>query len=406
MNRDCFVAVSDRLPEPCLLLEPSFTVVAANRAARRTVGVEEGASLLERAADPEAARRYLNLASRSPERLPGSLPMRGDAGPPWRCEASRVVTPAPDPDLVFLRLVGSAAAHGRFTALDDQITKLHREIRRRIALEEERERLLEGERQARRDAEEANRLKDEFLAAVSHELRTPLHAVTGWLSLLRTSQEPELVRQALEVIERNVAAQTKLTEDLVDVSRVISGRMRLSLQPIDLTEIVRQAIDSARPAAEGKNQRLELIANSGDCLVNADPERMLQVVWNLLSNATKFTPKGGRIQVVVRRVNSHCEILVSDTGDGISPDVLPFVFDRFRQGDGSTTRRHGGLVAGDRDADHRDAPSERLQRGVHPRVRDRHGGPVQQLLQELLLGLGTGAALSFAAVRVLQPPLH
>jgi signal transduction histidine kinase len=346
LNRECFIAVTDRLGEPVFLLDLTFRVVAANRAAHRVVEVRDGDRLLEHVTEPEAVAGYLRLASRSGAPTPGNMTLLTDREQPWRCEASRLGPAEEGGDHLFLRLRGIAAARSRFIALNDQIAMLHAEIRRRTALEEERERLLQGEREARQEAEQANRLKDEFLAAVSHELRTPLHAVTGWLSLLRSNPQPDIYERALEVIERNVAAQSKLTEDLVDVSRVISGRMRLSLQPVDLSEIVRQAVDSVRPAAEARQQRIEMIANAGDCLVHADPERMLQVVWNLLSNATKFTPKRGRIQVVVRRVNSHCEILVSDTGEGISREMLPYVFDRFRQGDATTTRRHGGLGLG------------------------------------------------------------
>ena len=354
MKRESFLTFADRFAEPIVLLDATFTVVAANRAARRDAGMVEGAPFLDRVAQPDAVRRYLRLASRSTGPTPGGLTLAAGDARRWHCEASRVGGTQGGEDAgaedfsdgIFLRLRAGDAASSRFTALNDQIAHLHAEVRRRQTLEEERERLLERERAARRDAEEANRLKDEFLAAVSHELRTPLHAVTGWLSLLRANPSGELLERALEVIERNVAAQTKLTEDLVDVSRVISGRLKVNLQPVDLSDIVRQAIDSARPAAETKNQRVELIANTGDCVVHADAERLLQVVWNLLSNATKFTPKGGRIQVVVRRVSSHCEIVVSDTGEGIPAAVLPYVFDRFRQGDGSTTRRQGGLGLG------------------------------------------------------------
>lgn len=346
MTPETFQEVADRVTEPMLLLAGSGSVVACNQPAHRALGVAVGDSLPQRAEDPEQVSRFLVLASRSTQPLPGALRLRDDGGERWRCDACLVGEAEAAGPLVFVHLRSGSRAATRFAALNRQIEQLHEEIRRRQALEVEREALLAGERQARREAQEANRLKDEFLAAVSHELRTPLNAITGWLSLLRESPSPDLFQRALDVFDRNVAAQVQLTEDLVDVSRVITGRMRLDLQPIDLATVVRQAIDSALPAAESKNLRLELIADPGGCTINADPDRILQVVWNLLSNATRFTPKGGKIQVVLRRVNSHVEIVVSDTGLGIPAEVLPYVFDRFRQADGSTTRRHGGLGLG------------------------------------------------------------
>ena len=208
------------------------------------------------------------------------------------------------------------------------------------------ERALDAERAARAEAEAANRAKDEFLATVSHELRTPLNAVYGWARMLQAGQIDGDPSQALDAIVRNADVQVQLIDDLLDVSRVITGKMRLDVRPIDLREVVDRALEAIRPAAAAKDIRLQGVLDPRAGPVIGDPARLQQVVWNLLANAVKFTPKGGRVQVHLQRVNSHVEIIVSDTGQGISPAVLPFVFDRFRQADSSSTRRHGGLGLG------------------------------------------------------------
>ncbi|MCA1555963.1 MAG: PAS domain S-box protein, partial [Acidobacteria bacterium] len=198
-----------------------------------------------------------------------------------------------------------------------------------------------------REAQEVNRLKDEFLATLSHELRTPLTAVLGWTRLLGTDQLDEATRKrALETIERNAQSQVQLIDDILDVSRVIRGKLRLNVRPVELTNVIEAAVDSVRPAAEAKGIRLQVVLDSHAGPVSGDPDRLQQIVWNLLSNAIKFTPKEGRVQVLLARVNSHLELTVSDTGEGIEEAFLPFVFDRFRQADPSTTRKHGGLGLG------------------------------------------------------------
>ena len=200
---------------------------------------------------------------------------------------------------------------------------------------------------ARKEAEDANRAKDEFLATLSHELRTPLNAILGWSKMIGDSHLNEEARvRAIETIQRNARIQAQLIDDILDVSRIISGKLKLEVRPIDLSSVVESAVESVLPAAEAKDIRLQRILDSGNCLISGDPNRLQQVVWNLLSNAVKFTPKGGRVQVRLERVNSHIEIIVTDTGIGIPPDVLPFIFDRFRQGDSSTNRQHGGLGLG------------------------------------------------------------
>ncbi len=212
--------------------------------------------------------------------------------------------------------------------------------------EEARERLLTREQAARSEAEAANRLKDEFLATVSHELRTPLASMLGWVQLLRAGQLPVEKREsALETIERNARAQAQLIEDLLDVSRILSGKLHLDMEPLEVGSVVEHALETVRPAAEAKGLRLQAAIDSTGSVMGSTT-RLQQVVWNLLSNAVKFTPKGGRVQVLVERRDPVVEITVADTGRGIPKDFLPHVFERFRQAEGGTTREVGGLGLG------------------------------------------------------------
>ncbi|MCW5960234.1 MAG: PAS domain S-box protein [Pyrinomonadaceae bacterium] len=206
---------------------------------------------------------------------------------------------------------------------------------------------LEREQDARRAAEEASKIKDEFLATVSHELRTPLNAILGWSTLLRSGKlEGNGAKRAMETVERNARSQSQLIDDLLDISRIITGKLRLEVQTLELSEIIEAAVDAVRPAADAKEIRIQLLLDSNVGPVSGDADRLQQVFWNLLSNAVKFTPKGGRIQVTLERVNSHIEITIADSGKGIDPEFLPHIFDRFRQGDQTTTRRQGGLGLG------------------------------------------------------------
>jgi PAS domain S-box-containing protein len=205
-----------------------------------------------------------------------------------------------------------------------------------------------NERHARAQAELASKQKDDFLATLSHELRTPLNAILGWAQILRRNPAglDDTFKQGLEIIERNTRLQAQLIEDLLDMSRIISGKMQLDVQVIMPTSFIEAAIDTLQPASDAKKIRLTRVLDHTAGPISGDPSRLQQVLWNLLSNAIKFTPKEGRVQVVLARVNSHVEISVSDSGAGIAPDFLPHVFERFQQGDASTTRRHGGLGIG------------------------------------------------------------
>ena len=221
------------------------------------------------------------------------------------------------------------------------------DISRRKASEQQRIELLEAERAARTEAERANRAKDEFLSVVSHELRTPLNAILGWAEVLQGDENlTQDVRDGLSVIERNARAQAQIIEDLLDMSRIISGKVRLAVQKAELPQVIDAAIASMQPAADAKEIRLQKVIDPHAGPVSGDPSRLQQVVWNLLSNAIKFTGKGGRISVTLARINSHVEIVVSDTGSGISAEFLPYVFERFRQEESSTQRQHGGLGLG------------------------------------------------------------
>ncbi|MFM9436737.1 signal transduction histidine kinase/ActR/RegA family two-component response regulator [Janthinobacterium sp. CG_23.3] len=211
----------------------------------------------------------------------------------------------------------------------------------------ERELLLASERAARSEAERLSAVKDEFLTTLSHELRTPLGAILGWSQILRAGpkSQSDLMR-GLETIERNARLQARLVEDLLDMGRISSGKVRLDVQPVELLGVIHAAIDTVRPAAHAKGIGLKLLLDPSAGAVSGDPNRLQQVLWNLLTNAIKFTPKNGEVQLLLERVNSHIELSVADTGAGIAPEFLAHVFDRFRQADGSTTRHYGGLGLG------------------------------------------------------------
>ncbi len=214
------------------------------------------------------------------------------------------------------------------------------DITDRRRAQDEREKLLS-------DAEAASRAKDQFLATLSHELRTPLNAVVGWAHMLRSGKlDAPATARAIETIDRNARAQSQLISDILDISRIVSGKLRLNVRPVDLTPVVEAALDTVRPAAEAKGIRLQAVLDPLAGPVSGDADRLQQVVWNLLANAVKFTPRNGRIQVRLARVDSHVEVRVEDTGVGIAAEFMPHVFELFRQRDGSPSRQHGGLGLG------------------------------------------------------------
>jgi PAS domain S-box-containing protein len=237
------------------------------------------------------------------------------------------------------------AFRGAVRTVTDITESTRAEIERKRA-EAERDQLLERERAARLEAEAANRLKDEFLATLSHELRTPLNAIVGWAAVLRgQTVDPEL-RRAVDTIDRNARAQSQLIEDILDVSRIVTGKLTLEVEPVDLVTVVGAALESLRPSAEAKRIHLHVDVEADLPELAGDPGRLQQVVWNLLSNGVKFTPAGGTVAISARVVGPEVRLEVRDTGAGIAPDFLPHVFERFRQADASTTRAHGGLGLG------------------------------------------------------------
>jgi signal transduction histidine kinase len=343
------------LPEPCYLLTPSGEILAANGAASRLSGLALheliGRSLASLLLGPsEKAQQYLSLCSRSRQLVPGGFAWRtsGEAVD-IRCDGA-VVEPrgADRPAVIFLRCRPRAEAADHFILLNEKIRALTQEVLERKKAEMQRDELLVSERAARLEAEHNSRVKDEFLSTLSHELRTPLNAIMGWADLIRRDglENSSSLRQGLEVIDRNARAQLRLVEDLLDVSQIISGKIRLDVQRVDVARVIEAAVDSIRPAAEARNIRLQVTLDALAPTLKGDPNRLQQIVWNLLTNAIKFTPKGGRVQVVLSRINSHLDLTVSDNGRGISPEFIPRVFDRFRQQDSSTTRHVGGLGLG------------------------------------------------------------
>jgi len=281
------------------------------------------------------------------------------AQPPWSDFPLVVLTSGGGDAPPNMRLLKTLADAGNVTLIERPtriitlVSALHAALRARRRQYEVREHLHAQKRTEEEralllvEAEAANRTKDEFLATMSHELRTPMTAILGWAQLLRsrTLNEEDFAR-ALEIVERNAQSQKKLIDDLLDISRIITGKLRLDVQPVDLASVVAAAVDALRPTAEAKAIRLQPLLDPQAGPVSGDTDRLQQVVWNLLSNAVKFTPRGGRVQVRLERVNSHVEIIVSDSGRGISAEFLPHVFDRFRQADGTSTRKHGGLGLG------------------------------------------------------------
>ena len=248
----------------------------------------------------------------------------------------------------------------------------------RLSLEAKRQQLLASEQDARRAAEDANRHKDEFLSMVSHELRTPLTAINGWAQMLRAGRlNAAQSARALETIVRNAKSQNQLINDLLDVSRIIAGKMRLDVEPLKLGTVIEAAIETVRPAAEAKGIHLSALFDPAADTMSGDAERLQQVVWNLLSNAVKFAPNGGRVEVRLKRADSHVEIVVGDNGQGIRPEFLPYVFERFRQENSGTNRPQGGLGLG---------------LAIVRHIVELHGGTVRVASE----GLGKGATFTVA----------
>jgi signal transduction histidine kinase/CheY-like chemotaxis protein len=236
-------------------------------------------------------------------------------------------------------LVADGQVIGTITIIED--------VTERVAREERLMQLLAGEQAARKEAEAANRAKDEFLATVSHELRTPLNAIYGWAQVMhQLSADSDTFQRGMEAIERNVKMQSRLIEDILDASRIVTGTFSLDVRPLNPALPIESALDAVRPAAEAKKIELRVVLDRQAGPITGDPHRLQQVIWNLLSNAIKFTPPEGQVEIRLERAGSQVEIRVTDSGQGIAPEFLPYVFDRFRQADSTSTRRHGGLGLG------------------------------------------------------------
>ncbi|MDB4932829.1 MAG: Chemotaxis protein methyltransferase CheR, partial [Myxococcaceae bacterium] len=306
-------------------------------------------------ADPAGADRLWDDFERRP--LPDDAP-RGYAAVLRTGAAELVTESGDDPDAgstvtvplavggrTFGALGLGAGASGRRYGPDD--LRLAEEIGRRVAVALDNARLFALAQSERQRAEAASHAKDEFLSVASHELRTPLNAILGWARMLRSGSLPDDKRaRALETIERNARIQVQLVDDILDVSRIITGKLRLSVSAVEAVQIVEAAADVMRPAAEAKGVRLQLLLDPDAGAIHGDAERLQQVVWNLIANAVKFTPKGGRVHVRLQRESSDVELTVADTGQGIDPDFLPHIFEPFRQADASVTRTQGGLGLG------------------------------------------------------------
>jgi PAS domain S-box-containing protein len=332
--RDLFERVVASMSEALFLLDPTGRVVRTNPAA---------AALFERDERSLVGQAFVAICGRSDvPATPWQLVQRAPAG------ALRDVEVEIRTGTGRARTLSASCGlvrDGRGKIIGMLV--IARDVTERRRAEAERAELLERERKARTVAEEANRAKDEFLAMLSHELRTPLNAMFGWMRLVRSGTlDASTHARALETIERNMRMQTQLIEDLLDVSRIITGKLRLEVRPVDLVPVIESALEVVRPAATAKAIELQVVLEPLVDPVAGDPDRLRQVVWNLASNAIKFTPPQGRVTVRLERAGAEAQITVRDTGQGIGPEFLPFVFERFRQADSSSTRAYGGLGLG------------------------------------------------------------
>src|SRR3989449_9030619 len=360
------LATLDRQRDKMLLRERTARA-EAERAKRRFHDVVHGLDAILWEADPNTAR--FTFVSQRAEKLLGYPVERWTSEPQFWLSlihpddrehavalCRRAIVEGRDQELEY-RLVAANGTilwmHDSLYVVRDRRGRMRKlrgfmtDISERKRTEEERARLLVDMEHARREAEIANRVKDEFLATLSHELRTPLGAILLWARLLRGSQldEPTTAR-ALEMIEQDARALERIVGDILDVSRIITGKLGLQVASVDLAPTIEAAIEAVRPAAEAKSIQIESVLDDSVTPISGDEARLRQIMWNLLSNAIKFTPKGGRIEVRLERAESWAQITVKDTGRGIAPNFLPHVFERFRQADASTTRAQGGLGLG------------------------------------------------------------
>jgi PAS domain S-box-containing protein len=333
-TRAMLAAVVEASPLAIVVFDHSGTVSTWNPAAERLLAAAVPAGLghsngtREALATPTFLRDAALIGALSRGEVVSALEREWQRADGSRLELS-----------IFAAPLDPSSAHGYVAIIEDISLRKH--------FERERSDLLARERDARREAEAANRLKDEFLATLSHELRTPLNAVMGWASMLRQqSLDDEGRARAIEIIERNAKSQQQLIGDILEVSQIIRGQLRLDMQQLDLVTVLGAAVESANPTANLRRQDLRAELPGEPVLIHGDRERLQQIFWNLLSNAMKYTPRQGHIDVEVSSDQHEASITVRDTGVGIAPEVLPFIFDRFRQGASGPTREFGGLGLG------------------------------------------------------------
>lgn len=352
---EAFLELADLLPDALLLVGGDGEVRAANEAAGQLLGIGAddlaGRSLAGLAAsERDELAAYLRSCARSRRLLPGAMTLTASDGRQIELRsdgASYRRRHGRSEALVVLRLRLRERSVTQFTLLNERIAELGREIRRRRRAEEALEDALARERQARARAEAADRAKDEFLATLSHELRAPLQAITSWTFLLKGRQlDAANVTRALEIIERNLELQASLVDDLLDISHIIAGQIHLDRRPVDLGALVHAVCEELRQKIESKGVRLEVAVDPRGGRVTGDVARLRQVMTSLLSNALKFTPENGAIEVRLEPAAGGTRILVSDTGEGIDAANLGHIFESFGQADGSRTRSHGGLGLG------------------------------------------------------------
>lgn len=337
------------LPEPAVLVSCKGEILTFNKSFKRKICSFDdddlsGKNILQfTISEKEKVKRFLQNCSRSRQLTLGKMDFQPENSErkSFRCEGV-LLEPATENESakIFLRFKPKELTDVRFRLLSEKIDKLNVEIL-------ERKRAVERNRKLYEQAREASRLKDEFLATISHELRTPLNSILGWTNILKSGNvDEQLSEKALETIDRNTRVQVQLIEDILDVSRMITGKMRLKNETVQIAPVIMAAVDSVRPMAQNKGVFLRTIIDPNATMISGDAERIQQIIWNLLSNAIKFTPKDGHVDIELKQVDSTVSIIVSDTGEGISESFVPFVFERFLQADSSKTRQHGGLGLG------------------------------------------------------------